>query len=124
MAEKQTKREQDKKSDQKTAQKQQDKKAEINSLRNASIYSPNDAGMALQIGLTHYQEQNFQDAQSEFQRALIIMPNYSDALYYLGLTYDQQGQKNNAIVEFEKLVRTRQISSFCKSFGKRHGLYC
>lgn len=85
---------------------QQNVAEEANALDNAEKYSPNDAGLALQIGLVYYQDKNWQKAQAEFQRALSILPNYTNALYYLGLTYDQQGQKDNAIHVFSKVLHS------------------
>ncbi|MSU54638.1 MAG: tetratricopeptide repeat protein [Candidatus Staskawiczbacteria bacterium] len=86
------------------AKLQQDSKAELNYLQSASIYSANDAGLALQIGLAYYQENNLEMAKSEFKRALVLVPDYANALYYLGLTYDGQGQKDNALNQFMKLL--------------------
>ncbi len=77
---------------------------ESQALLNAEKYSPNDAGMAFQIGVMYYQDKNLDKAEVEFQRALSLFPQYADALYFLGLTYDQQGQKNDAINAFSKIL--------------------
>ena len=86
------------------AKLQQNTNLEMTYLQSATLYSANDAGLALQIGLAYYQENNFEMAKLEFKRALSLAPDYANALYYLGLTYDQQGQKDNALSQFTKLL--------------------
>lgn len=75
-------------------------------LAQAAKYADNDNDSSLlyQIGLTYYQNKNWSLAKDSFQKALDAVPNYANALYYLGLTYDQQGQKDQAIVQFTKLL--------------------
>lgn len=80
--------------------KQQDMSS---ALQKASEYSANNASLAFQIGLFYYQNGNWQKAEQEFSRALVLIPNYANALYYLGLTYDQLGLTEKAIGEFSKV---------------------
>ncbi len=71
---------------------------------NAESNAPLDAVLALQIGLVYYQDKNWGQAQSHFQKALALAPDYANALYFLGLAYDQQGQKDKAIMAFSKVL--------------------
>ena len=86
------------------ARAQGDTTEKVAALENAKKYSPNDAELALQIGLIYYQDKNWTKAQEEFQRALSISPNYANALYYSGLTYDKQGRNSDAIDAFAKIL--------------------
>jgi tetratricopeptide (TPR) repeat protein len=62
-----------------------------------------DIGLAFQLGVLYYQTQQFDKAQVEFERAVLLNSNYSNARYYLGLIYDKKGQKKKAIEQFEKI---------------------
>jgi len=68
------------------------------------IAPANDIGLAFQLGLLYYQDKNYQKAQAEMERTVVINPNYSNALYFLGLIYDKQGEKNKAIEKFTKVL--------------------
>ena len=59
-------------------------------------------GLAFQLGLIYYQNEDYEKARIELERAIGISPNYSNALYFLGLTYDKEGKRAKAIEEFEK----------------------
>jgi tetratricopeptide (TPR) repeat protein len=62
-----------------------------------------DAGLAFQLGILYYRNNQIELAQSEFERAVALNENYSNARYFLGLIYDQKGQKQKAIAQFEKI---------------------
>ena len=76
----------------------------IRSAENAKLAAPFDIGVAFQLGLLYYQNNNFVQARSEFERAVAINQNYSNARYFLGLIYDRQGEKARAREEFEKVL--------------------
>lgn len=76
--------------------------AAIQSAENARTTAPFDIGVAFQLGLLYYQNDDLDRAEAEFLRAVAINPNYSNARYFLGLIYDRQGRKKAAIEEFEK----------------------
>lgn len=75
----------------------------IASVENAKIAAPFDIGIAFQLGLLYYQNNDLDRARAEFERAVSINDNYSNARYFLGLIYDRQGEKRNAIDQFEKI---------------------
>ena len=53
--------------------------------------NPLDPGVAFELGYLYYENNQFDQAQEEFQVATILNPNYSNARYFLGLIYDQKG---------------------------------
>ncbi len=75
----------------------------IQAAENAKLSAPFDIGMAFQLGLLYYQNNELSRARAEFERALAIDSNYSNARYFLGLIYDRQGERPRAIEEFEKI---------------------
>ena len=65
-------------------------------------YNPmQDIGLAFQLGLLYYSNENYSSAQGEFERAVSLDPNYTNARYFLGLSYDETGRKTQAIEQFE-----------------------
>ncbi len=75
----------------------------IRNTENARQAAPFDIGIAFQLGLLYYQNDNLARARQEFERALTINSNYSNARYFLGLIYSRQGERNSAIQEFERI---------------------
>lgn len=67
--------------------------------------NPGDAGLALQLGILFQRNNQIEQAQSEFERAVALNENYSNARYFLGLIYDQKNQKEKAIEQFEKIKK-------------------
>ncbi len=80
-------------------QKASQKIQEIQSL------SPLDAGLAYQLGLIAYQNNQPDIAQAQFERAVALYPDYSNALYFLGIIYDGKGLKTQAKAVFERLLQ-------------------
>jgi len=62
---------------------------------------PLDAGVAFQLGVLYYNNNQIDQAQTQFERAVWIDPNYANARYFLGLIYDRKGNKKLAIEQFE-----------------------
>lgn len=69
------------------------------------IASPNDIGLAFQLGVLYWQQKELDKAQAELERAIAINPNYSNARYILGLVYDAQGDSEAAKLEFAEVER-------------------
>jgi tetratricopeptide (TPR) repeat protein len=66
---------------------------------------PNDPGLAFQLGLLYYNQNDFEKAKTEFERAVNLLSNYSNARYFLGLIYDREGKKDLAIKQFEEIEK-------------------
>lgn len=62
--------------------------------------NPNSAGLAFQVGLLFYQNDQLASAQSAFERAVSIADTYSDARYFLGLTYSRENMEEKALEQF------------------------
>ena len=69
------------------------------------IASPNDIGLAFQLGVLYWQRKELDKAQAELLRAVEINPNYSNARYILGLVHDARGDKEAAKLEFSEVER-------------------
>jgi tetratricopeptide (TPR) repeat protein/O-antigen ligase len=69
------------------------------------IASPNDIGLAFQLGVLYWQRKELDKAQAELKRAIGINPNYSNARYILGLVYDAKGDDEAARGEFLEVQR-------------------
>ena len=69
------------------------------------IASPNDIGLAFQLGVLYWQRRELDKAQSELERAVTINPDYSNARYILGLVYDAKGDNAAAKLEFSEVER-------------------
>lgn len=93
---------------------QQNATAQSQALQNAINSAPNDVSVALQVGIFHYQNRNWDKAQAQFERALLLQPNYQEAMYYSGLTYAEQGQRDKAIAIFIQLVKANPKNEIIK----------
>lgn len=69
------------------------------------IASPNDVGLAFQLGVLYWQRRELDKAQSELELAIQINPNYSNARYILGLVHDARGDEVAAKLEFFEVER-------------------
>lgn len=87
-----------------TALRQGNAKSAIESAERAKLSAPFDTGIAFQLGLLHYQNNDLNRAEAEFQRALSLNNDYSNARYFLGLIYDRRGERSKAIEQFEKVA--------------------
>lgn len=77
----------------------------INSYNEALKLDPNNPYSLTQLGLIYYQTKDYQNAKTNFDKALNLKPDYSNALYFAGLTYDQLGQRDKAIQMFTALAQ-------------------
>jgi len=73
----------------------------INKLQELQQIVPLDQGVAFQLGVLYYNNNQIDEAQAQFEKAVLIDYNYSNARYFLGLIYDKKGNKNKAIEQFE-----------------------
>ena len=72
----------------------------IAKLEDTKIVAPNDIGLAFQLGVLYYGQEQFGKARDEFERAKLLSPGYSNARYMLGLVYDRLGRREDAAMEF------------------------
>jgi len=83
-------------------------KEAISKLEDTRLISPSDIGVAFQLGVFYYNDNQFDKAQLELERAINLSlelngEDYANARYFLGLVYDKLGQKDKAIEQFEKI---------------------
>ncbi len=77
----------------------------ISKLEETKIITPQDPGIAFQLGLLYYRSEKLEEAQGEFDRAIKLNPDYSNARYMLGLVFDKKGEKEKAREQFEKVAQ-------------------
>jgi tetratricopeptide (TPR) repeat protein len=75
---------------------------EISEVANAN---PLDSGMAFQLGILLYQNNQTAAAQTQFERAVALESNYSNARYFLGLIYDSEGMTSAALSQFQAIAQ-------------------
>ncbi len=80
----------------------------IQAVEQAKLAAPFDIGIAFQLGLLYYQNNNLTAAQGEFERAVSLNQQYSNARYFLGLIYSRLGNRNGAIAQFEEIEKLNQ----------------
>ena len=69
-------------------------------------YDPlKDVGLAFQLGILYYQDEKYDQAQKELERAISLSPAYSNARYFLGLIYDKNGHTAKAIEQFQEIQK-------------------
>jgi len=89
-------------------------KEAISKLEETKLIVPLDKGLAFQLGLLYYNDNQLEKAKAEFLRAISIDENYSNARYFLGLIYDKEGKKDLAIEQFEKIEKLNPESQEVK----------
>jgi len=80
-------------------------KEAIEKLEGIKQVAPLDAGLAFQLGVIYYNDNQLGKAKEELERAIRLDENYSNARYFLGLIYDKEGKKREAIFQFEKIEK-------------------
>lgn len=66
--------------------------------------NPFDAGLALQLGLLYYRNNQKQPAFDELQRAVRIFPDYSNARWYLALMLEERGELTKALEHLRRVL--------------------
>lgn len=58
----------------------------------------------LDIGISEYRNENFEEALQILKKAKQLQPGSSVASFYLGLTYKQMGEHNNAVIHLKDAI--------------------
>lgn len=69
----------------------------MNAYLSAAILDPSDAEGVFRAGLVYLEKDKYQDAVTQFQRALKINPLFPRLNYYMGKAYFQSGEYNMAL---------------------------
>ena len=72
-----------------------------------AILPKHDAKFYTDQGQNHTNKSRYNDAISEFQKALVLNPNYEKALYGLGLAYLHSNRYNEAIDVCEQAIKIK-----------------
>lgn len=94
----------------------------ISKLEETKIITPQDWGIAFQLGLLYWRKGEIEKSKNEFERAINLNPDYLNARYMLGLIYDKLGEKNKAKIEFEKILNSnpqnKEIEKILENINK------
>ncbi|MBI2642287.1 MAG: tetratricopeptide repeat protein [Candidatus Wildermuthbacteria bacterium] len=85
-------------------QEQGKTKEAIAKLVETKTVAPNDLGVAFQLGVMYWQDNQLENARKEFEAILAKEPNHANAQYMLGLVLDKLGKKTEAKAAFQKLA--------------------
>ena len=77
----------------------------IQEISEVATANPLDPGIAFQLGVLLYQNNQLADAQAQFERAVALQSNYSNARYFLGLIYDSEGMTSAALSQFQAIAQ-------------------
>ena len=77
----------------------------ISKLEETQIISPEDSGVAFQLGLLYWRKDKIKEARQQFEKTVALNPDYSNAKYMLGLAYDKEGDREKAKKEFKELIK-------------------
>jgi tetratricopeptide (TPR) repeat protein len=75
----------------------------INQAEYAGQVSPDDPTVFFRLGLLKYNNKDYKEAVSAFERAVILNNSYLNARYYLGLAYQKVDRKKDALNQFNIL---------------------
>jgi cytochrome c-type biogenesis protein CcmH/NrfG len=78
----------------------------IKNAQTLTVLQPTNAGLEFQLGLLKYSGADYQGAADALAQALTISPDYANAKYYYGLTLDKLGRHEEAVAEFEALLKS------------------
>jgi Tfp pilus assembly protein PilF len=73
----------------------------IQALEQASALMPENGETHMWLGFAYFLNQQFDEAEESYQRALLHNPDLTDAHNYLGLLHAEQGNTEKALNEFE-----------------------
>jgi len=85
-------------------QEQGKTKEAIAKLVETKAVAPNDLGVAFQLGVMYWQDNQLENARKEFEAILARQENHANAQYMLGLVLDKLGKKTEAKAAFQKLA--------------------
>lgn len=77
----------------------------IKNAETLTVLQPTNAGLFFQLGLLKYTSSDYQGAVDVLAQALAISPDYANAKYYYGLALDKLGRHEEAILQFEDLLK-------------------
>ncbi len=75
------------------------------SFQLSSFAQTNEAIIAYNKGLQHYNSQNYSFALPYFEEAVMESPDFEAAYHVLAISYDESGNKDKAILNYEKLLK-------------------
>jgi tetratricopeptide (TPR) repeat protein len=80
--------------------------AVLRSVQAVTLFEPRNYTAHFKLGLLHYWNGDFADAQRAFEKAVSLNGSYANARYFLGLTYWREGMHARALEEMEAVLET------------------
>lgn len=77
----------------------------IDSFNKAEKLEPYNPVLLVEVGKLYKYDQKYNEAEKEFEKALILKPDYDDAKIQLALTLAAQGKTNDAIAKLKDVTQ-------------------
>jgi cytochrome c-type biogenesis protein CcmH/NrfG len=77
----------------------------ISKLEEVRSQATTDVGVALQLGLLYYRNDDKDKAQAELERAVRLLPSFVNARWYLSMIYEENGKYDEAIKQVEEIIK-------------------
>ncbi len=78
----------------------------IAEIEKAAELNPSSFAAFFNLGILKYDHDDYTGAADAFEHAVLLDPENLDARYFLGLSYDRAGRKQDAITQFELILKT------------------
>ena len=77
----------------------------IKSFERVVASNPREPGIMFQLGLLYYRNNQKENAQAAWERAVFLFPDYSNARWYLSLRYEELNQIEKAIDQLDRIAK-------------------
>jgi tetratricopeptide (TPR) repeat protein len=81
------------------------KESTIESTSKKIDSDPKNPTLYFQRGFQHYQKKEYDEALTDYNRAIKLDDNYADALYYRAIVFDMQNKAKEAITDYTKVIK-------------------
>lgn len=95
----------------------------ISKAEYAGLLAPNDPTVFFRLGLLRYNNSDYTGAVSAFEKAVILNNNYLNARFFLGQSYKKVGRSNDALIQFNILLKidpeNKEVKDAINSIGEK-----
>ncbi|MEK7551856.1 MAG: tetratricopeptide repeat protein [Patescibacteria group bacterium] len=85
----------------------------ISAIETIKVF-PKEPYLYFHLGLLFYQKEDYENAATVLNEAVVLLPDFANARYFAGLSLAQLGKNAEAIVHFEKIKETNSDSAEVK----------
>ncbi len=95
----------------------------ISKAEYAGLLASNDPTVFFRLGLLRYNNSDYTGAVSAFEKAVILNNNYLNARFFLGQSYKKVGRSNDALIQFNILLKidpeNKEVKDAINSIGEK-----